>query len=57
MDGDTFESLLEGQQLRELLNPVRYTSLKCLAARVIQQRKLPYVEEVPEFLYEFIESH
>ncbi|GAB0097965.1 Protein fem-1 homolog CG6966 [Sergentomyia squamirostris] len=56
-DGETFESLLQGQQLRELVNPVKYTSLKCLAARTIQKHRIPYRNEVPRALYEFIESH
>ncbi|XP_059621409.1 protein fem-1 homolog CG6966 [Phlebotomus argentipes] len=56
-DGDTFESLLQGQQLRELVNPVRHTTLKCLAARTIQKHKIAYRDEVPRALNEFIECH
>uniref|UniRef100_A0A1B0DPA9 Ankyrin repeat protein n=1 Tax=Phlebotomus papatasi TaxID=29031 RepID=A0A1B0DPA9_PHLPP len=56
-EGATFESLLRGQQLRELVNPVKYTSLKCLAARTIQKHGIAYRDEVPRALYEFIECH
>lgn len=56
-DGETFESLLHGQQLHDLVNPVKFTPLKCLSARIIQKHKLPYVTEVPASLYGFIESH
>jgi len=56
-DGDTFETLLQDQQVHELVNPVKYTSLKCLAARVIRKHHIPYVKQVPVFMYEFIESH
>lgn len=56
-DGDTFETLLQNQQLHELVNPVKYTKLSCLAARVIQKHQIKYVDHVPKSLYEFIESH
>uniref|UniRef100_A0A1B0CG59 Putative ankyrin repeat protein n=1 Tax=Lutzomyia longipalpis TaxID=7200 RepID=A0A1B0CG59_LUTLO len=56
-DGETFESLLQEQQLRDLVNPVKYTSLKCLAARTIQKFGITYRDEVPRALYEFIECH
>lgn len=56
-NGDTFESLLEDQTLTEIVNPIRYTKLTCLAARVIQKHEIKYKNEVPKFLYKFIELH
>lgn len=56
-DGDTFESLLQDQQLHELVKPVMFTRLTCLAAKTIQKYGINYDNEVPRFLNEFIESH
>lgn len=56
-DGDTFETLLKNQKIHELVNPVKYTKLSCLAARAIQEHKISYVNRVPKALYEFIETH
>lgn len=56
-DGDTFESLLGDQKLHELVNPVKYTRLTCLAARTIRKHGIKYIDEVPVTLHEFIESH
>lgn len=55
--GDTFETLLQDQKLHELVNPVKYTRLTCLAARTIQKYGIKYRDEVPKALHEFIESH
>lgn len=38
-------------------NPLQYTTLKCLAARVIAQNQLPYKQEIPAMLEGFIEAH
>lgn len=56
-DGDTFESLLQDQQLHELVNPVKYTKLTCLAAKTIRNHGIEYKNEIPKFLYKFIETH
>jgi len=34
-----------------------YLTLRCLAAGVIAQNKLPYKREIPAMLEEFIEAH
>jgi len=39
------------------INPLMYLTLRCLAASVIAQNKLPYKREIPTILEEFIESH
>lgn len=55
--GETFQSLLKGQQVHELVNVAKYTSLSCAAARVIQQFKIPYKNVVPAVLESFISCH
>lgn len=56
-DGETFSSLLKGQQVHELVNVAKYTSLSCAAARVIKQFKIPYKGAVPAALESFIACH
>lgn len=55
--GDTFSSLLRGQQVHELVNTAKYTKLSCQAARVIKQFKIPYKGVVPAHLEPFISCH
>lgn len=55
--GETFASLLKGQQVHELVNAARYTRLSCAAARVIRQFKIPYRGVVPAALESFIACH
>ncbi|KAG8223155.1 hypothetical protein J437_LFUL000578 [Ladona fulva] len=57
--GKTFQNLLEsrGQMLHTILNPVCYTTLKCLAARAVRQYKIPYRGVVPKSLEPFVSSH
>ncbi|KAJ8971511.1 hypothetical protein NQ317_008457 [Molorchus minor] len=54
--GDTFASLLKGQQVHELVNTAKYTT-SCAAARVIQQFKIPYRGIVPAALESVIACH
>jgi len=39
------------------INPLHYTTLKCLAARVVADNRVPYKEEIPAILEEFIQAH
>ncbi|XP_070503475.1 protein fem-1 homolog CG6966 isoform X2 [Chironomus tepperi] len=55
--GETFESLLQGQQVYELVNPVKHTKLTCLAAAVVRKYNIPYQSHVPAVLHQFIEQH
>lgn len=57
MDGDTFESLLQNQLLHDLVKPMRYLRLSCLAARVVQSNGLDYRSQVPVCLYDLLETH
>ncbi|KAI9577582.1 protein fem-1 homolog CG6966 [Glossina fuscipes] len=55
--GETFESLLRLKNLRDIVNPLKYTTLSCLAARTIQKYGIKYEGIVPAVLYKFIEIH
>ncbi|XP_058056888.1 protein fem-1 homolog CG6966 isoform X1 [Anopheles bellator] len=57
VEGFTFETLLHNQQLHELVNPIKYTRLSCLAARVIKSHALHYQNEIPKCLLAFVDSH
>ena len=39
------------------VNPLQYTTLKCLAARTITAYNLQYKNEIPAMLEEFVEAH
>ena len=39
------------------INPLHYTTLKCLAAQVVAKHGVPYKEEIPSMLEEFIQAH
>lgn len=56
-NGDTFASLLKGQQVHDLVNSAKYTRLSCAAARIIKQFKIPYKGIVTPSLETFIVNH
>ena len=39
------------------VNPLQYTTLKCLAARTITAYNLDYRNEIPAVLEDFVQSH
>jgi len=39
------------------INPLQYLTLRCLAASAIVRHQLPYKQEIPTILEEFIEAH
>jgi len=39
------------------INPLQYLTLRCLAAGAIVRHRLPYKQEIPTMLEEFIEAH
>ncbi|XP_026464179.1 protein fem-1 homolog CG6966 isoform X1 [Ctenocephalides felis] len=57
INGETFQSLLEGQFIHELCQPAKFTKLSCLAAKTIKNFKIPYRGQLPKCLYEFVENH
>lgn len=56
-NGQTYESLLEDKQRFDSLNPLKYTSLKCLAARIINRANEIDIVSVPKHLREFVLKH
>ncbi|EDW34221.1 GL21693 [Drosophila persimilis] len=55
--GETFESLLGPTPMHKIIDPMKYTTLACLAARTIKRNDINYEGTVPETLYDFIELH
>ncbi|PNF33258.1 Protein fem-1-like protein [Cryptotermes secundus] len=55
--GHTFPQLLKGQAIHEIVNPLKYTTLSCLAARVIVKHNIPYKGIIPVTLEPFVEQH
>ncbi|EDV48949.1 protein fem-1 homolog CG6966 [Drosophila erecta] len=55
--GETFESLLAPTPMHKIIDPMKYTTLTCLAARTIKKHDIRYEGSVPATLYEFIELH
>lgn len=56
-EGKAFGDLLKGQSLHEVVNPMRFTSLQCLAARAVRQSGLPYHGVLYPALAAFVDQH
>ena len=56
-DGRSFASLLKGQSIHEIINPLRFTNLQCLAAKVIQTNNIAYHGYLSPGLEEFVNLH
>lgn len=56
-EGKTFESLLKGQSIHEVINPMRFTKLQCLAAQVIKREGINYSEALFPQLERFVDMH
>ncbi|XP_068239916.1 protein fem-1 homolog A-like [Palaemon carinicauda] len=60
-EGQSFGSLMasqgEGQKLHEIVNPVRHTSLQCLAAAAIRRNGIPYNGVLDNQLSQFVDFH
>lgn len=58
-EGETPEEILRasGQALAAIVNPLRFTTLKCLAARTVKNYRLPYRHAVPHCLHATIITH
>jgi len=52
-----FYSILKGQPVHEIANSVQHTTLKCLAARVVNRHQLHNDVELPPSLKHFISQH
>lgn len=56
--GKTFKDLLTPvQKLHPIANEVQYTSLACLAARVVRRNRIPFENVIPTALYQFVLQH
>ncbi|XP_068240278.1 protein fem-1 homolog A-like [Palaemon carinicauda] len=59
--GQSFGSLMasrgQGQKLHEIVNPVRHTSLQCLAAAAIRRNGIPYKGVLDNHLSQFVDFH
>ncbi len=53
---ETFQDIA-GSSLHTKINQVPYTSLKCLAARVVSENKIDFKGKVPAGLESFIQVH
>ncbi|XP_041980846.1 protein fem-1 homolog CG6966 isoform X2 [Aricia agestis] len=58
-EGETPEEILKStqQNITSIVNPLKYTTLKCLAARTVKNYKLPYRHVVPQCLHSTIITH
>uniref|UniRef100_A0A2A4K246 Protein fem-1 homolog CG6966 n=1 Tax=Heliothis virescens TaxID=7102 RepID=A0A2A4K246_HELVI len=58
-EGETPEEILKStqQSLTAIVNPLRYTTLKCLAARTVKNYRLPYRHVIPQCLHSTVITH
>lgn len=58
-DNETMESLLKQRLHHSLLNPIKYKTLACLAAKALTKytKKEYYLEQIPRSLIPFVEAH
>jgi len=57
--GKSFETLLKGQPVHEVVNVAKHTSLQCLAAKVIKANNIPHRQGgvLAKALVEFVDMH
>ncbi|XP_066599113.1 protein fem-1 homolog CG6966 isoform X2 [Prorops nasuta] len=55
LEGKTFETLLNDKRHYDSVNPLKYTTLACLAARVV--RRTHHIDTVPPHLRDFVLMH
>jgi hypothetical protein len=53
----TAADLYKGGKMYQVINPINYLSLQCLAAKVIQKYKIPYREHMTSKLADFVAIH
>lgn len=56
-DGKMFQDLLKNKAVHEIVNPLKYTNLQCLAAQVIRKEGIPYIGLTTPNLAEFVSLH
>ena len=53
----TAADLHKGGKMYQIVNPINYITLQCLAAKVIQKNKIPYRESLTSKLANFVSIH
>ncbi|XP_073978331.1 protein fem-1 homolog CG6966 isoform X3 [Rhodnius prolixus] len=57
-NGNSFAKLLSHDQpLHKICNPLRHTTLACLAARTVRTNNIPFVGAIPKHLEPFVLQH
>ena len=57
-DNKTFAQTLRGAQVHEIVNPLHYTNLQCLAAKAIKDDgRIRYEQVLPQSLKTFVDLH
>jgi ankyrin repeat protein len=57
INNKTASDLYKGGKLYNIINPVNYLTLQCLAAKVIQKHKIPYNDALTTKLANFVSIH
>jgi len=57
LDGKCFDQLLQSANLFDIINPLDYLTLQCLAATAVVKYKIPYEFTIPQKLAEFVKLH
>ena len=57
MNNKTASDLYKGGKMYQVVNPINYLTLQCLAAKVIQKHKIPYREHLSTKLSNFVSIH
>lgn len=55
--GKTAADLYKNGKLYQVINPINYSSLQCLCAKVIQKHRLPYKDQLTPKLAAFVAIH
>lgn len=58
-DNETMETLLKNRLHHSLLNPIKYKTLACLAAKALTKhtKKEYYLDQIPKTLVPFVQVH
>ncbi|XP_078052625.1 protein fem-1 homolog CG6966 isoform X2 [Augochlora pura] len=54
-NGETFETIIREKHMQHVIEPVKYVTLACLAARIV--KKTHIVSEIPRHLRSFVQMH
>lgn len=57
MHNKTPADMYKGGKMYQVINPINYLSLQCLAAKVIRRHEIPYKEHLTSKLTDFVSMH